>query len=202
MDMKFQMVYEFDFVHDGQKVFRQILDAMSNPGQIKNIKEQAVKFNKEAKVLMAIGCTLLDNEVTMYVEKNQGLQNILEELTLCEKTEFEKADYIFLSSELNYGSITEMMKNCKRGTYEDPQQSALFILLCDSFNEETTMTLTGPGIDNRLTIKTGEYIKNIITIRQGLYMEYPLGIDLLFVDKEGNLLGIPRLCNIEEDQEV
>lgn len=102
-----QLAYEFDFVHDGQRVFRQMLKAESNPGTVVSIAGQAEKFSERFAPLSAIGCTLLDNEQTMYVEKNQNLQNLLHDLTLCAPAALEEADYLFLSSEMNYGSIKE-----------------------------------------------------------------------------------------------
>ena len=41
MAEEIRSVYQFDFVHDGQKVFRELLSAMANPGQIRKIGEQA-----------------------------------------------------------------------------------------------------------------------------------------------------------------
>ena len=59
----------FDFVHDGQRVFRSLMKAMSNPGTIQDIGEQAEKFGEGYAPLTAVGCTLLDNEEIAYVEK-------------------------------------------------------------------------------------------------------------------------------------
>ena len=59
----------FDFVHDGQRVFRSLMKAMSNPGTIQDIGEQAEKFGGGYAPLTAVGCTLLDNEEIAYVEK-------------------------------------------------------------------------------------------------------------------------------------
>lgn len=35
-------------------------------------------------------------------------------LTLCGQTKLDQADYIFLSAELNYGSLEEVLRNVKR----------------------------------------------------------------------------------------
>ena len=44
MAEEIRSVYQFDFVHDGQKVFRELLSAMANPGQIRN---KAVRRSRE-----------------------------------------------------------------------------------------------------------------------------------------------------------
>lgn len=196
MAEEIRSVYQFDFVHDGQKVFRELLSAMANPGQIRNIHDQSGKFEGEYAPLLALGCTLLDNEEKMYVEKNPRLSSELHSLTLCREADLDKADYIFLSSEMNYGSMEQILKNIRHGTYADPQESATVILLCSQIAGDEEMTLTGPGVDGELTINVYSYVKKVIRILNGLKIEYPLGVDLVFADGEGNLLGIPRLIKV------
>lgn len=196
MSETIRSVYEFDFVHDGQQVFRQILGAVSNPGKIRNIRFQAEKFEGNYGPLLAIGCTLLDNEEKMYVEKNPALGAELHNLTLCRQTELDRADYIFLSCEMNYGSVKQILKNVKCGTYTDPHDSATVIFFCEHLEGEAEMQLEGPGIDGRIKVKTEDYVKNIVQIMNGMKTEYPLGVDLIFADREGNVMGIPRLVRL------
>ena len=127
-----ELEYQFDFVHDGQKVFRGLLEAIANPGEIKSIRQESGKFEGKYAVLLALGCTLLDNEEKMYVEKNPSLSSELHSLTLCREDELKIADYVFLSSEMNYGSLEQILRNVKHGTYADPQESATVILSCES----------------------------------------------------------------------
>ena len=149
MAEEIKRAYQFDFVHDGQKIFRKLLDAVANPGEIKNIEAEAGKFQGKYKSLLALGCTLLDNEEKMYVEKNPNLSAELHSLTLCRESELDTADYIFLSSEMNYGSMEQILRNVKHGTYADPQTSATVLLLCTSIEGEEAMTLRGPGIKEK-----------------------------------------------------
>ena len=118
MDNNIKQAYEFDFVHDAQKVLRELLDAVANPGMKKSIREQASKFDEVYAPLTAVGCTLLDNEQKMYVEKNPVLASKLHHLTLCQESDLKEADYVFLSSEMNYGSMTEILKNVKKGVIQ------------------------------------------------------------------------------------
>lgn len=194
MTKQVQLAYQFDFVHDGQKVFRELLHAMANPGTVKSITAQAEKFKEAYAPLTALGCTLLDNEELMYVEKNPRLAAELHDLTLCKEGALEQADYIFLSSQMNYGSMEEIMKNAKKGTYKDPQDSAAILILCDEIRGNINMSLEGPGIKGTKLLGVQQYVKTILEIRQSLRTEYPLGIDLVFVTPKGELMGIPRLC--------
>lgn len=198
MTKQVQLAYQFDFVHDGQKVFRELLNAMANPGTIKSIALQTAKFHETYAPLTALGCTLLDNEEKMYVEKNPKLSSELHDLTLCKAGELEEADYIFLSSQMNYGSLEEIMKNVKKGTYADPQDSATLVILCDEIEGNAGMIIKGPGVNGKMTVNVQQYVKSIVSIRQGLQIEYPLGIDLVFVTPDGKMMCIPRLCKISD----
>lgn len=190
-------VYEFDMVFDGQKVFRAVLNALANPGITQDIREQAGKFGGEYKALVALGAMLLDNEEKMYVEKNRELSMELHNLTLCRESELGRADYVFLSSELNYGSMEQILKNSKHGTYADPHDSVTILILCHSLDGDEDICLEGPGINKELTRKVYPYIKKVIEIRDSLDIEYPLGVDLIFTDGAGNLMGVPRLVKIK-----
>ena len=196
MVKELKLAYEFDLVFDGQKVFRELLHVLANPGTIGSIRNQAGKFAGSHQALMALGGTLLDNEETMYVEKNPVLSADLHSLTLCHETDLDKADYIFLSSEMNYGSMEQILKHIKHGTYADPQQSATVFLQCTELAGRASMTLEGPGIKDRLTVHVCPYIKKVTALRQSMQIEYPLGVDLVFADLTGNMMGVPRLCRL------
>lgn len=199
---KLQLAYQFDFVFDTGKVFREVLSALSNPGTVRSIREQSDKFENTYPGLMALGCTLLDNEEKMYVEKNPVLSSELHSLTLCHEGNLDEADYVFLSSEMNYGSLEEILKNVRHGTYADPQQSAMVFLQCASIEGTEEMCLEGPGIKDSLGVQVYPYIKKVIALRDSLHIEYPLGTDLVFTDSEGNIMGIPRLCRLSRNYEM
>lgn len=189
-------VYEFDFVHDGQRVFRALLEAMANPGRICDIHTEAHHFVGDQCALLAIGCTLLDNEEKMYVEKNRHLAEELHSLTLSRETSLEEADFVFLSSELNMGALEQIFSHAKHGSYADPHTSATVILFTPEIEGETVLTLSGPGIDGERSLFTNAYVKNVVECMNELGIEYPLGIDLIFCDVKGQLLAVPRLIKV------
>lgn len=188
----------FDFVHDGQRVFRSLMKAMSNPGTIQDIGEQAEKFGEGYAPLTAVGCTLLDNEEIAYVGKNPVLSSELHDLTLCRRGALEEADFIFLSSEMNYGSLEQILRNVKKGSYSDPQDSATLVILCGEIRGDVPVTVKGPGVNGALTIRVSKYLETILFLRQSLDIEYPLGTDLIFVTPEGEIICFPRLCRAEK----
>lgn len=197
---QFERACQFDFVQDTQKVFREMLAAMANPGSVRNIKEQAEKWNQKEGALAALGCVVLDQEKSMFVEKNPRFADLLHDLTLSEEERLEEADYVFLSSELNYASMEEIIKNVKKGTYADPQESTTIFVFCESLKGTEEMCISGPGIQGEKQIQTTCYIKNVLSIRQNLNIEYPLGVDFFFVTENGELMSMPRLCRRKEEE--
>lgn len=193
-----ETVYEFDFVHGGQHVFRELLQALANPGQIRDISAEADAFEGESRAMLALGCTLLDNEEKMYIEKNRQLAEELHSLTLSRESALEEADFVFLSSEMNMGSLEQVMRRVKHGTYADPHTSATIILYTPDIDGEKVMTLTGPGIDGERSIQTTAYVREVVGLLNDLGIEYPLGIDLVFCDAQGRLLAVPRLVKVNE----
>lgn len=196
-----ETVYDFDFVHDGQHVFRELLQAMANPGQIRDISLEAAAFEGDSRAMLALGCTLLDNEEKMYIEKNRKLAEALHSLTLSRESMLEEADFVFLSSEMNMGSLEQVMRRVKHGTYADPHTSATLILYTPDIEGEKVMTLTGPGIDGERSIRTTAYVREVVALLNDLEIEYPLGIDLVFCDAAGRLLAVPRLVRVNERED-
>lgn len=189
-------VYQFDFTFDTQKVFRQLLDAMANPMTIHDIGREASKFSEENGALLALGCTLLDNETGFYVEKDTRLRDNLADLTLAKPLSACEADYLFLSGELNYESIRVLFSGAKKGTLADPHLSAFFLIFCSSFKGETKARVKGPGIDREKKLMLPEYIYRICRLHEEYAPEYPCGTDLVFVTAKGELMAFPRLCRI------
>ncbi len=193
--------FPFDFVHDAQRVYRKLLQAMANPGRICSIETQALKFEAQGGALAAIGCTLLDNEVSAYVEKNPRLLRLFRDLTLTHPAELSQADYLFFTSPMNYASVDFVLKNAKRGTLADPQASATLIFFCENLCGTTSIALTGPGVDGARNLRTVRYVRNIIVMRQNMRTEYPCGLDLIFADRGGRIMAIPRLVSVPDTPE-
>lgn len=191
-----ELLYKFDFVHDTQKIFRKILSSMSQPGKIFNISDESSKFNDKYSHLLGIGASLLDNEVSVFVEKTPSLEKQLLELTLVKKEDLPLADFIFITAPMNYECAKEIIFKAKKGSFKDPHESATIVILCENFSGNKNIVLKGPGIKGIKELMVNDYIKNIIKIKQEEITEYPCGIDIIFVSENGEILSIPRLCKM------
>jgi len=193
MTLQLTKKHNFDMVFDSQKVFRLILDAMSNPGKAVSIKEYADKLFGCYPALMAVAMTLLDNETGFFVCENHSLADEIASMTLAGREKINDADFIFVS---DLGYIDYAVENAKHGTLTDPQKSATVIIMDDS-EPVYYMMLSGPGIAGCKELLVTQTVKDAIAVRDAQCYEYPQGIDLLFISDTGGMFAIPRLIRTE-----
>lgn len=185
--------HNFDMVSDSQKMFRLVLEAMSNPARVVRIAEYADKLFGNYSRFLAVAITFLDTEVGFCACANHSLSDDIVSLTLARQESLEAADFIFITE-------TRELKNAipklKCGTLIDPQQSATVIIQNNGVFD-CKMTLYGPGIDGRADVFATQTVKETIALRDAQNYEYPQGIDLLFISDGGDLIAIPRLTRME-----
>jgi len=185
--------HDFDTVYDSQKVFRLVLDAMSSPASAVNISQYAGKLYGDYPELLAVAMTLLDNEVSYTTLENHALSDEIASLTLAKWEKTGSADFVFVCDTKDMKGAIE---NAKCGTLPDPHKSATVITHDDS-QPACEVTLCGPGIDGRVTVRVSQTVKDAIIIRDLQHYEYPQGIDLIFISGAGELVAIPRLTRME-----
>jgi len=182
-------LHEFDEVFDSQRAFRLILEAMANPTRKVSLRECAQKFHSGLAPLLAIGMTLLDNEVRFYTQGDEALSQQLVSLTLSEPAVLEAADFLFVP---NAADAETVIPFSKYGTLRDPHLSATVIVLDNGVGEHL-ISLQGPGIEGTVELAASNAAYAAIMARDRQCYEYPQGIDLIFVSGEGELYAIPRL---------
>lgn len=185
--------HNFDVVFDSQKVYRQILDAFSNPTRKVSIAESAGKMFGEKAAFLTVAMTLLDNEVTFCTCGDEILSDDIISLTHSKKERIDLSDFIFIGDK-NY--LAEAAANAKCGTLIDPHKSATLIIY-DTDPDESDITFRGPGIDGEAAVRISKLAQEAIELRDEQNYEYPQGIDLIFINGEGELYAIPRLTLME-----
>ena len=183
--------HRFDTVFDSQKVFRLILEAMSNPSRVVNISEYADKLYGDHPAFLAVAITLLDNEVSFNTCGNHSLSDEIVLLTLAKREQIESADFVFVCEPHDTKNVIE---NVKCGTLSDPHKGATVIIQNNGCSV-CRLTLSGPGIDGHKDIQVTQTVKNTIAMRDMQHYEYPQGIDLIYISSDGSLTAIPRLIH-------
>jgi alpha-D-ribose 1-methylphosphonate 5-triphosphate synthase subunit PhnH len=184
--------HNFDIVFDSQKIFRLILEAMSNPARIVNIKEYADKLYGDYPALLAVALTLLDNEVSFNTCENRQLSDEIISLTLSRREKVDSADFIFICDSKD---IENVIENAKCGTLADPHKSAA-VIIQDDGEPAYWLKFSGPGINGHTEIKAAQTVKEAVALRDAQNYEYPQGIDLIFASSSGELFAIPRLLSM------
>lgn len=193
---------KLNLVHDTQKAYRKLLNCMSRPGVIESIKEQSEKvdfdisFYKGTLINMYM---LLDGEVTFNIVSNntEEITRFVNQLTYAKATKLEEADFIFILNDAAENSLADAFKNAKIGTLIDPHKSATIIVEVEKLSTDEKYLLKGPGIEDLSQV-------NIITEclfieeRKSKNIEYPLGVDTVFIDREAQIMCLPRTTSIFE----
>ena len=193
MTSKLTKKHDFDTVFDSQKVFRIVLEAMSNPTRVVNIKESAGKLFGSCPEFLAVAMTLLDNETGFAVYGDDSLSDEIASLTLAGREETQSADFHFVCDPRVLSAVIE---NAKCGTLSDPHKSAT-VVIRNNGSPHSHMMVTGPGIDGQMTIQATQTVKDAIALRDRQNYEYPQGIDMIFISGGGELFTVPRLTRIE-----
>jgi alpha-D-ribose 1-methylphosphonate 5-triphosphate synthase subunit PhnH len=180
-----------------QRLFRALMQAMSNPGMIVPVEKQP-----ETTLLQSICETLLDHEVLLAVV-GQGVDtNFINDIRMfcaCRCVPIENADYVVVFG----GSSGGQLINISVGTPEQPDRGATVIYPVDHLNARgrVKITLNGPGIRKESEIFLDGVDAQELELARQLNSRFPLGIDLLFCDSE-SVLALPRSTRMEITEEA
>jgi alpha-D-ribose 1-methylphosphonate 5-triphosphate synthase subunit PhnH len=193
--------HSFDTVHGAQEVFRILLEALANPGRVLNLRSLEEQFAAQGQWL-APALTLLDKETGFFWDGDKQTGEEMRFLTGAPQVPLEEADFVFLPS-LDEGAsesvavtAAHILSTVKQGTHLDPHDSALlFIAAGDPVNgpQNRQVSLRGPGIPpagRRIHLSPAEAAW--CRARDGEGFEYPCGVEIVFLRRDGSLLALTR----------
>ncbi len=193
-----------DIVHDIAGSYRELVEANSYPGNVvslkKYIKNNTLDIPFQAATLLFV-YMLLDSEVTFCVVGKEAEQasEFISKLTYAKRASLEEADYIFvLSTALDIEKI-QAIKSSKAGTLVDPHNSATIICEAESVLSGETMTIVGPGIENEAQISM-DFAAGWQKERVEKNLEFPMGIEMYFIDEKSKLLALPRTTIVKSEE--
>ena len=135
---------EFDLVFDCQQVFKQLMQAMANPGKVFSIGQNSAKLHQPSGSLLAIAMTLVDSRCRFSVAGDDGLAQAMHEVTLGVPTGVEEADYIFVPQAQDMDSARPaILERAKKGTLAEPHKSAAIFIQLDSLEGGPEALLRG-----------------------------------------------------------
>jgi alpha-D-ribose 1-methylphosphonate 5-triphosphate synthase subunit PhnH len=140
---------------------------------------------------------LLDAEVTFHIlgGETQNISRYINQLTYSKVVPLEEADFIYVLEGADSEEIEGAIIRCKIGDLVNPHLSATLIIEVEKISNHRDLVLSGPGIKGEKYISiSGE--TDWVKLRAEKNIEYPLGIEMYFVDKNYNLLALPRTTKI------
>lgn len=196
------MVREINYneVFDSQKIFRKILDSMARPGKINNLIDLQISPPQQLNRSSAlIGFALLNSDVSFFSVNNSNEVNeyLKVNTSSIPSTSVEDADFVFISGK----SMSEIIGNIKKGELEFPEDSATLIIDVDKIekspiDQSCELILKGPGVKSEEILYIKGITDEIFQEIKNANSEYPLGIDVILSDVDGNIICIPRTNNL------
>lgn len=191
---------KFDYVHDIQQAYRKAIDCISKPGTINSLQEESQKLilpincNKSILILMLM---LLDTEVSFHILGKDGekISKNISQLTYSPAVSLRDADFIYVLGDCQQEQLKRAIEICKIGDLVNPHLSATLIIEVEKVSNQKDLVLKGPGIKDEQYI-TVSIDKSWFKLRAQKNIEYPLGVDVYFVDQENNILALPRTTQI------
>ena len=190
-------------VRDTQLTFRVVLDAMARPGTVKQLPVAA----RDAPVnpwLAAVLVTLVDHEVSLAVEPFGGadlLERFVRQRTAVAAASADRADFVVAASDCLDPSLPLRLR---QGTLAYPNDSATLLILVPTLDQTTSaddgaalsLALAGPGVPAGHGFTVAGLTPALFEARDEA-AEYPCGIDLILVDPNGRVAGLPRSTAIQ-----
>ncbi|MEE4242798.1 MAG: phosphonate C-P lyase system protein PhnH [Desulfopila sp.] len=176
--------------HDIEKInrdnFRNSLDALARPGELRSI---VPLFDSP---LLAMASVLLYAEVSHFYEGTLDFALVRALCGSAPATE-KDADYLFFDA-----PKAGHLEQAKQGTSESPELSATLVFDCSrtEHHDSSRVILSGPGIRQK---------KELILPAPRDFLEkfcdkndsFPLGIDLFLILADNHIVGLPRTTQIE-----
>jgi alpha-D-ribose 1-methylphosphonate 5-triphosphate synthase subunit PhnH len=193
----------FDEVFDSQATFRALLEAMSRPGRI--FQAPARRYEGAPSGLtphvLSILKTLCDHRVTFSVAgvpAREAWESYLAMNLATPARPADQGDYVLF----NGAAYDDVFFRLKQGNLEFPESSATGILAVGHLEAERrdalcALRLSGPGIEGATTVYVSGLDPRYVEARSSAVLRFPLGIDLILVDAEARVVGIPRTSNVE-----
>lgn len=167
-----------------QRIFRNLLEAFARPGQVRDL----TPWLGETNALQAVLATLMDGDVTL-ADPHGLLTRRDWSLLQARRSVPEEARYIVADG----GCTPDFDPNL--GTLESPEFGATLLLKVKAVDSGPELSLTGPGIKNRVSLCCLGLNPGWLDKRARWTSHFPLGVDMLIAD-HARIVALPRTTQI------
>ena len=183
-----------DPVIAGQRAFKAVMDALSRPGTLQRLPNEAAPPAPLPQGLAEVALTLCDHDSPVWLDAGLVSENAVSDwlrfhtgATLVNSV--TEADFAFVVGAL------PPLSSFALGSDEYPDRSTTIVLSLPSLTTGPALTLRGPGIKETATINPAGLPGDFLTQWGENREQFPRGIDLLLVGPEG-VIGLPRTTRI------
>jgi len=184
----------YDEVFDAQQHYRLILDSMARPGKINtipNVDIQSPTGINNGSALTAFA--LLNTDVTFWARNDDEITEFIARRTSAGVASLQKADFVFIHGLQS----SEFIEKLKTGTLSYPEDSATIVadvkeISNSRVDNSLQLILKGPGVKETATVYVTGLNPAILADIKEQNLEFPLGVDLILIDKENRIICLPR----------
>ena len=175
---------------DNHACFRLLLQAMSRPGKIFEMPD-AVGTTFVTSLLRLLDSILDQPSSCHLINNNPELEHKIKKRTGAQFTDAQSADFILALT----GSSQRKTLVAKRGQNDFPNDGATILFGVERLEEGTETSgikLTGPGIKEAIYPQINGLNDEELKQLQTVNVDFPLGVDSIFLDQNSRLMCIPR----------
>jgi alpha-D-ribose 1-methylphosphonate 5-triphosphate synthase subunit PhnH len=187
-------------VHDAQTTFRNLLEALANPGsqhQITALVEAPAGLNSAC----AAAClTLLDLETQVWLQPTieEEVKNWLLFHSGCQfTTKPNTANFAII----NYCQSMPTLSVFNQGTDEEPEASTTLLIQVENFKAGNPVNLSGPGIEKTRSLTVHSLSSAFWEGLTNNIHNYPLGVDI-FLFTTNTVVGLPRTTRANRNESL
>lgn len=181
-----------DPVLEAQRSFRRVLDVMSRPGRIAAIGAELSPPPPLAQATAAILLTLADPETPLFLDAQAQAARDWIAFHCGAPIVDDPARAAFavaLGGSIAPGALHP-------GTHEEPETAATLILQLPALGSGTELTLSGPGIQTRTTLRAEGLPRGFAAAWAENHAGFPCGIDIILCAGT-QVAALPRSVRIE-----
>ena len=181
---------------DSQKVFRTVLNAMSEPGSVHEVQARPTAPPSLTRATTAICLTLLDFETSVWLDADldgDACRAYLKFHCGCPLVaDKNEARFALLAG----GPAMPRFADFHLGSEGYPDESVTLIIQAESLDGGEVVTLSGPGIKDHRTFGPRGLSIGFWKQRRELEVLFPEGLDLIF-SSDNSLAALPRSTRVE-----
>ena len=172
-----------------QAIFRDLLWAMSRPGEVVHLQELC----GDHRPLVGVLATLVDGTVSL-ADPDALIDERCWPLLEARRSSSSSSDYVVADGRKAPAVDFEP----SLGTLADPDRSSTMVLEVDQISSERgeeALELSGPGIQTTSRVTVTGFDRSWLKRRASWVEHFPLGVDFFITDKR-NVVALPRTTSV------